>query len=978
MSSPDPERWGKLQALFRELVDAAPGDRAARLAQVAQQDAALAQEARELLTADSDALQSETLTRRLSGAVQQLAGELEGERGQPAWIGDYRIRSVLGSGGMGVVYLAEQESPRRTVALKVIRAFGGANAVRRFQREAELHGRLQHPGIALVHEAGMAAERDAAGKPFGPARPFFAMEFVDGEAVNAFVQTHALGVEARVDLMARICDAIEHAHSRGVIHRDLKSANVLVDRAGNPKVLDFGIARAVDRDHAGTLQTAVGEVVGTLPYMSPEQVSGDPLSVGVASDIYALGVVLFEALTGRRPLDLAGRTLPEAVRIVTDDEPTRLGAIDRALRGDLETIVGRCLEKDPRRRYASAGALAQDLRHHLAHRPIDARPASTYYQVAKFARRHRPLVIGVATAFVALTAATAVSVTMAYRAEQARGDLEQQLRVARIEAARSTQSFDFLRNLLTAADPARSAGKEMTVHQLVLDAAEGLRKSDSTDNQVTGMLARLVGFTLYRLGDLDAAERTLKRSVELLRHPDPNAVGADDTLVQAMVELGDLLRARDKSDEAAAVLTEATDLRRSAVRAAYAAQGVQAQPEQITDVSLGAALNNLSLVHQHRGDFAAAERCAREAHQIEEALVKAGWNRRPNAATALVNLAAAQLLQGHAREAEPRFREAVAIHEVLSGNEAPITQTVRNNLASALRSLGRYQEAIELIGKVQEIRRRTLPEGHFETATGDMNMAQALLAAGRPLDALECARRGLTSNERSLGERHQDTGRARSIVASVLDALGQSDEAGRQAETACADITAQLGGGHIRVADALVVLSTVARHRGEAAHARELAQRAAQVAQEAQGPRHPVVLKARQEAAHALLGVGDAAGAARELHALLGDLREELGAEHPLTGRAALLCAESERAAGNDAVAAAMAREAAAALATPGTVEPWMAQYAALLADVAQGGAGVARAEATQARAAEIRRQVAALGGPGCTELDRLQALDNR
>ncbi|MBL9140954.1 MAG: serine/threonine protein kinase, partial [Phycisphaerae bacterium] len=260
MPTPDSERWGELQRLFHELVDAVPAIRDERLAALARTDAALAREARELLECDARGSEAEALTARMNDAVARVAADLDGAgEVRPAWIGDYRITGTLGSGGMGVVYLAEQESPRRTVALKVIRAFGGAGAVRRFHREAELHGRLQHPGIALVHEAGMAAERNAQGQDMGPARPFFAMEYVSGEPITAFVQRHKLGTDARVEIVAKICEAIEHAHSRGVIHRDLKSANVLVDDQGNPKVLDFGIARAVERDQATTLQTAVGE-----------------------------------------------------------------------------------------------------------------------------------------------------------------------------------------------------------------------------------------------------------------------------------------------------------------------------------------------------------------------------------------------------------------------------------------------------------------------------------------------------------------------------------------------------------------------------------------------------------------------------------------------------------------------------------------------------------------------------------------------
>ena len=311
----------------------------------------------------------------------------------PPMIGRYRILRLLGEGGMGAVYEAEQESPQRTVALKVIRAgYANSEMLRRFENETQALGRLQHPGIAQIYDAGTAET------PFGR-QPYFAMELVRGETLLRYCDAHKLNVPQRLELMAKICDAVQHAHQRGLIHRDLKPANIVVDESGQPRILDFGVARLTDSDAQATRQTDVGQLIGTLAYMSPEQVLGDPQEIDTRSDVYALGVVLFELLAGKGPYAV-GRQIHEAMRAIREDEPTMLRVVNRTYRGDIETIVGKALEKDKTRRYGSAAELAADIRRHLHDEPIVARPPTTTYQIQKFARRNKVLVTGVAAVFV--------------------------------------------------------------------------------------------------------------------------------------------------------------------------------------------------------------------------------------------------------------------------------------------------------------------------------------------------------------------------------------------------------------------------------------------------------------------------------------------------------------------------------------------------------------------------------------------------
>ena len=555
-------RWERVSALFDALLPLSPEAQRERLDALRTEPdgAALAALVESLLAEDAVPRGAFDV---VAAGVQRSLGAWVAESAAaeeiPARIGPYQVTGVLGAGGMGIVYQAEQHSPRRPVALKVVRSGAGAELPRRFQREAELHGRLQHPNIALVHEAGMAVALDAGGRPLGAARPYFAMELVRGEPLVTHAERSGMGVAARVQVMIKVCQAIAHAHERGVIHRDLKSANILVDERGEPKVLDFGIARASESGGAATQRTTVGEVIGTLPYMSPEQVRGDEAAIGVRSDVYALGVVLYELLSGRRPLDLTGRPLPEAVRMVAEIEPPRLGTLRRALRGDLETIVAACLEKEPGRRYSSAAELAADLRRYLEHEPIAARSAGALLRAARFARRHRALVAGSAVAAVALLGATVVSLVMAARAVDARDGMARQLRVAEVEMQRSTQSFAFFRSLLTAAARAADGGRTLTVRDFVLRAA-GQIERPQRDAQVAGMLTHVVGDTLRRIGEMEAAERLLRRAVEIQRRPDAIGVRRNAYLAAALVSLGDLLVETERGEEALPVYLEAVEM----------------------------------------------------------------------------------------------------------------------------------------------------------------------------------------------------------------------------------------------------------------------------------------------------------------------------------------------------------------------------------------------------------------------------------
>ncbi len=483
--------WKAVEEAFHEALDVDSPSRPAFLDRRCAGDAALRSEVEQLLVGHS-------------AADHAFITPPDDPPPHPTQIGRFRILRLIASGGMGSVYEAKQDSPNRTVAIKVLRAgLATPTLFRRFTQEAEVLARLRHPGIAQIYEAGMF---DSV--------PFFAMEFIDtAQPITTFARS--LSVPAILDLFLRVCDAVHHGHQRGVIHRDLKPGNILVDQSGAPKVIDFGIARAMGSPDE-SMHTSDGQMIGTLAYMSPEQCAGDPAALDIRTDVYSLGVVLYELLCGRTPFDSGGKPPLEVARAIREDTPPRPSTLAKALRGDLETIILTAIDRDRTRRYQSVAEFASDIARFRNHQTISARPASPAYQLRLFARRNRALAAGAAIALTGLLLGTTGAIWQAVRATDEASRAKRAERAALDEADTATRIAKCLQDAIASIDPRVAAGDGLARAAILHTSAESVARELKDKPLAQATLFERLGDAYAGLGLPDRAAAMYKPASKLL------------------------------------------------------------------------------------------------------------------------------------------------------------------------------------------------------------------------------------------------------------------------------------------------------------------------------------------------------------------------------------------------------------------------------------------------------------------------------
>ncbi len=799
-------------------------------------------------------------------------------------IGPYKLLSHLGTGGFGTVWLAERRQPFvQRVALKLVKpGMDSRSVLARFEQERQSLALMSHPNIAKVLDGGLT--------PAG--RPYFAMEYVKAEPITDYCDQRRLGIRERLALFEKVCEAVQHAHLKGVIHRDLKPSNVLAfdseGEAASVKVIDFGVAKAMSNGLAGhTIFTETGQMIGTPEYMSPEQADPSGIGIDTRSDVYSLGVLLYELLSGALPFEgdeLRSKAYREMQRIIQEVDPPapsarlatiatrdseRTGRIERTrdtrmpelvkdLRRELEWIPLMAMRKEPQKRYQSAVDLGRDVRNYLDGRPLVAAPESTAYRLRKYVRRHRGPVGAAACVAVALVAGLGVSLWQRNEAVTAR-DASQQ------REAEATAVRDFVTKSLVSADPMQGGAKDFTVRQAMKQAIARLGGGALKDQpQVEARLQLTIASIL--LGNAE-----FEQSVELAKSAQATLerlLGPDDPEVAASLNnLAGIYSAQGQYAQAAPLYTRALAIWEKAagqdnpdyarcmnnLASIYSNQGQYAQAEPLFLRSLAylertrgpdhaevaASLNNLAALYHKQGQYSQAEPLYKRALTIWESAL---GPEHPRVGASLNNLASLYNAQGQYPQAEALNKRALAIWQKALGPDHPDVARSMNDLAALYLNQGKLAEAEPLLERALAIRERALGTEHPDVAVSLNNLAalyhrQQNLAQAEPLYL-----RALAIWEKALGPDHPDVARTLNDLAALHDSRGQLEEARSLYLRALAIREKALGPDHPDVATSLSSLAALYHRQERDAQAEPLAARALAIRQKALAPDHPEVI----------------------------------------------------------------------------------------------------------------------------------------
>jgi eukaryotic-like serine/threonine-protein kinase len=854
------------QALFGACLDAATDqERERRLAECT--DPQLREQVRELLRAHATA-SSLSVSFGLGDFPRMAA---------PHQVGPFRILERIGEGAMGDVYLAEQQVPvRRRVALKILK-FGLATreVIARFELERQTLALLTHPNIARIFDAGTTDD----------GRPYFAMEYVHGIPITRYCDEQHLDLQARLSLCVQACGGVQHAHLRGIIHRDLKPSNILVaelDGVPVPKIIDFGIAKATTSTGADTY-TRVGHLLGTPEYMSPEQAQLSPLDIDTRTDVYSLGIVLYELLTGVRPYTVTSDALNPAVlmneimtreparpsEVVADRTPEGAARAERRrlspfalaarLRGDLDWIVLKATEKDRARRYESPAALAADLRRHADNEPVLAGPPSRVYRFGKFVRRHRLAVGALSVAFVA---AIAFGSAMAWFARQAAGERDRASQEA--EVARNVTAFTA--GLFELANPTSTGSSSISARGLLDAGVRRLRAQGDTQRpDVHSALLEAAGNAYRGLGAYDESDEVLNEAIELRREAlatDPVPY-ARALLSRAVLkrEQGDLDQAMQIAREVGRILENGGDVPLDDVHRSWLELAeVQRRRSELDEASALAerallasaphtptrarALMVLGRVRAAQGQLPDAERLLQEAYELQVDLQGPLSEMTLEAKSGLAELL---VTMGQTERAETLLRSLVVDARGIYGNEHAEVGIALNNLANALSDIpAKFEEAVLVYSEAVDLLRRTKGPEHLEVGTTYNNLGAVFLKTQEWDKADEAYRYAIAIRMAGLGERHPETASSINGRALALNKLGRYDEAGLLLRQGTASFTSSLGAHHWRTANARRHLATVLANQGRFDEARREIDAACEILTRTLGAGHARTVSAVQ------------------------------------------------------------------------------------------------------------------------------------
>ncbi len=891
-----PEHPGRAEATFNSALERPTAEREAYIAQACGDDTVLIAEVRGLLAAHEGA--GEFMK---TGAVRVPQAEQEGER-----IGRYKLLQQIGEGGFGSVWMAEQVEPvSRRVALKIIKlGMDTREVIARFEAERQALAMMDHPNIAKVLDAGATDK----------GRPFFVMELVKGMPITAYCDEAQLGTRERLALFGDVCAAINHAHQKGVIHRDIKPSNVMVTLHGDKpvvKVIDFGIAKAIhSRLTDKTLFTRFEQFIGTPVYMSPEQASVSGLDIDTRSDIYALGILLYELLTGKPPFDartLASAGYEEMRRIIREVEPpkpsSRLSTVAgeerstlakshriepsrlvRLVEPDLDWIVMKAIEKDRARRYETANGLAQDIVRFLADEPVSATPPSAGYRFRKFARRNRAALRVAAMIAAVLVAATIVSTWQAVRATRAEKQTADTLRqVAAERDAKEKARTDavaisqFLTEVFQSPDPERD-GRTVTVAEL-LDKASRKLDTDLTSQAASrARLQNTLGKTYMALGLLRPAAPLLEKArdhhLATLGPDHPDTLAVMNSLAACYANVGRLdesfklldevlQRSKKLGDTHEHTLTAMTNLatihfdfgrREVALKLREEAVALRREVNGPEHRETLAAMHNLALSYMDLHRHEEALKLCEEVFTLSRKVCGA---EHPDTLSAMHNLAHSYTEAGRRDEALKLNEESVALSRKVLGPEHPETLSSMNNLAIGLADAGRKDEALKLREETLTLRRKVNGPAHPDTLRAILNLARSYHDGGRKDEALKLNEEAVALSRKFIGLENPDTLATMFILANALSAAGRAEEALTLREETLPLSRKVFGSDHPRTLMAMINLASSYSKARRHQEAFQLREEALMHNRRKLGPEHPDTLKAMTSLAQALKNLGE-------------------------------------------------------------------------------------------------------------------------